>query len=182
MSFMNTAVNLALRYDRRSIVLHWLTVALVVALWSFGQTIDFFPKGDARIAARSLHISLGVALAIVLGCRIWWRLGAGTRLPPAGVGWLDTVATLAHKTLYVLLVSTVLLGVANAWVRGDTIFNLFKIPAFDPGNRALTQSVEDWHALSANTLLIVAAFHTAAALVHHFVFEDDVLRRMLIRR
>ncbi|HZV93879.1 MAG TPA: cytochrome b/b6 domain-containing protein, partial [Caldimonas sp.] len=118
---MNTAV---LHYDRRTIVLHWTTAALVVALWALGQTIDWFPKGTPRIFARSTHISLGVALAFVLVARIVWRLGArAVHLPPAGLGWLDRLATLTHWLLYVLLVATVALGITNAWVRGDTIFN-----------------------------------------------------------
>lgn len=176
---MNIDTSPSLHYDRRSIVLHWLTAALVVALWLLGQTIDWFPKGDPRVVARSVHIVLGVSLAVVLIGRIGWRWRSGTHLPPAGLGWLDTVATLTHKALYLLLIVTVLLGITNAWTRGDTIFNLFTIPAFDPGNKGLRKTVENWHGLAANTLLIVAGLHAAAALLHHFVLKDDVLRRML---
>ena len=170
----------SLHYDRRTIVLHWITAALVVALWALGQTIDWFPKGTPRIFARSTHISLGVALAFVLVARIGWRLGArAVHLPPAGSGWLDKLATLTHWLLYVLLVTTVVLGITNAWVRGDTIFNLLKIQSFDPDNKALRKSVEGWHEWAANTLLVVALFHAAAGLLHHFVWKDGVLRRML---
>ena len=84
--------------------------------------------------------------------------------------------------LYLLLVATVLLGIANAWIRGDTLFMLVKIPAFDPGNTALKGFVEDLHSWAANTLLIVAGLHAAAALLHHFALKDDILRRMLPRR
>ena len=170
------------RYDRRQIALHWLTAVLVVGLWLLGQTIDWFPKGSPRAIARSSHIALGVALAFVLIRRIWWRLSGGEHLAAAGDGALDRIATLAHKALYLLLVGTVLLGIANVWVRGDTLFLLLKIPAFDPGNRALREFVEELHSWSANILLIVAGLHAAAALLHHFVFKDDVLRRMLPRR
>jgi cytochrome b561 len=62
------------------------------------------------------------------------------------------------------------------------LFMLLKIPAFDPGNTALRESVEELHSWSANLLLIVAGLHAAAALVHHFVLKDDILRRMLARR
>ena len=65
----------SLYYDRRTVVLHWITAALVVALWLLGQTIDWFPKGTPRVFARSTHISLGVALALVLVARVSWRLG-----------------------------------------------------------------------------------------------------------
>jgi cytochrome b561 len=169
----------ALRYDRRTIVLHWLTAALVISLWILGQAIDWFPKGSLRVFARSTHISLGVALAFVLVARIGWRFDRrAVHLPPAGLGWLDKVATVTHWLLYGLLAVTVALGIANTWVRGDTIFDLFKIPAFDTSNKGLREAVEELHALAANALVIVAFFHAAAALVHHHVWKDDVLRRM----
>jgi len=171
-----------LRYDRRTLALHWLTAALVIGLWCAGQTIDFFPKGTPRTTVRSLHIVFGALLGLVLAYRIWWRASAGLHLPPAGAGWLDKFASLVHKLLYLLLIATVLLGLTNAWVRGDTLFGLLKIPAFDPGNDELRETIEDWHGLSANILLGVAGLHAAAALVHHFLFKDNVLRRMLPRR
>ena len=168
------------QYDRRTVGLHWLTAALVVSLWVLGQTIDWFAKGDPRVFARSTHIALGVALALVLVARVNWRLGSrAVHLPPAGLGWLDKIAIIAHWLLYALLITTVTLGIANAWIRGDTIFNLFKIPAFSPNNRGLKDTVENWHGLAANTLLVVAFFHAAAALVHNFFWKDGVLRRML---
>jgi cytochrome b561 len=173
----------SLIYDRRTIVLHWVTAALVVSLWALGQSIDWFPKGSPRIVARSTHISLGVLLALVLVARIHWRSGGqAIHLPPAGLGRLDRVATLAHRALYALLIATVALGLVNTWVRGDTIFNLFKIQPFQAYDKGLRESVEDWHALAANALLVLAFLHAAAALLHHVVLKDGVLRRMLPAR
>src|SRR5690348_12562378 len=104
------------RYDTRSIVLHWLTAAFVGALWLLGQTIDVFPRGMPRTSARSLHIVLGVALAVLLVARIRHRRGSGVRLAPAGRGALDQLAGHTHTLLYLLLIGAVLLGIANAWV------------------------------------------------------------------
>lgn len=167
-------------YDRRTVALHWLTAALVISLWLLGQTIDWFPKGNWRVFARSTHISFGVALAFVLIARLSWRFSTrAVHLPPAGTGWPNRVATITHGLLYVLLVAAVALGIANTWIRGDTIFNLFKIPSFDPTDKDLRETIEEWHALAANTLLVVALLHAVAALLHHFVWKDGVLRRML---
>jgi cytochrome b561 len=179
---MTPSLPLQPSYDRRTIALHWLTALLVISLWLLGQTIDWFPKGSPRAIARSTHITLGVGLAFVLIRRIWWRLADGVRMKGAGSNAFDTIATWTHKVLYLLLVGTVLLGIANTWVRGDTLFMLLKIPAFDPGNTALRESVENLHSWAANILLIVAGLHAAAALLHHFVLKDDILRRMLPRR
>jgi cytochrome b561 len=168
-----------LSYDSKTIALHWITAALVVTLWCLGQTIDWFPRGTGRITARSVHICLGVTLGLILCFRLYWRIFAGRRLPPATSGLIQTLSTLVHFALYAALLGTVVLGVANAWIRGDTLFNLFTIPAFDPGNKGLREQVENLHGLFANGLLILVGFHAAAALVHHFLLRDNVLRRML---
>ena len=38
--------------------------------------------------------------------------------------------------------------------------------------------VNHWHGLAANTVLILAGLHAAAALFHHYVRKDQLLRRM----
>lgn len=169
-------------YDRKTICLHWLTAALVVALWGIAQVIDLFPPGSPRIAARSAHILLGAALGVVLILRIAWRLNGGTRLAPSSSGWRGTIATALHLALYILVMATVALGIANAWIRGDTIIGLFTIPPLDPGNTLLKKTVENLHGTAANLILAAAGLHAAAALYHHYVLKDDVLRRMLPER
>ena len=92
---------------------------------------------------------------------------------------LLAIARVTHWLLYALLVVAIGFGIANVWVRGDSIFNLFRIPAYDPGNRALMHLIGGRHALFANAVLIVAGVHAAAALFHHYILRDATLRRML---
>jgi cytochrome b561 len=168
-----------IRYDRTSIMLHWATALLVILLWVIAQFIDDFPKGPARIAARSVHITLGVTLLLVLLARLIWRSGSGRRLPPAHPGWVGHLARMVHYALYALLAAVLLLGLANVWMRGDSYFGLFTVPKFDPSNKDLKETVEDLHGTFADLLLIVAGAHATAAIVQHFVRRDGVLRRML---
>ena len=167
------------RYDGFSILLHWITAVLVVSLWTLGQCIDFFPKGAPRIDARSTHFLLGATLAVVLIIRLAWRAGAGRSLPLADRGWMGIAAKAVHYGLYLLLAATVVLGIFNAWQRGDVVFNLFTIPKLVPGDVALKKTLENLHADFADTVLIVAGLHAAAALVHHYLLRNPVLRRML---
>jgi cytochrome b561 len=167
------------RYDKRTIGLHWAGATLVVLLWCLGQTIDWFPKGTPRISARSTHITLGVLLILLLMFRIWWRSTGGRKLPESAYTTQQKIASWLHVGIYLLLLVTVSLGLANVWVRGDTVFHLFTVPAFDPANKELREQVEDTHALLANTVAVVAVLHAAFALYHHFIVRDGVLRRML---
>ena len=166
-------------YDKRTIFLHWATAVLVVVLWLTAQVIDWFPEGAPRVNARSFHITLGAILAIVLTYRIVWRRLAGAHLAAIGNPLLARLAEVIHVALYVLLVAEVLLGITNVWVRGDSIWNLFTIPSFAPGDRALRRQINGYHELVANTILVIAGLHALAALVHHYLWKDEVLRRML---
>jgi cytochrome b561 len=166
-------------YDPRTIALHWATAVLVLLLWCAGQTIDFFPKGAPRVGVRSLHILGGVLLLALVLYRIWWRATQGRRLPEAERTGQQKVASMLHGVIYLLLLATAVLGVTNAWVRGDTLFGILTLPQFDPGNKGLEEQVADLHELAANSVFVVAILHAAMGVVHHVVMHDNVLRRML---
>ena len=168
-------------YDRRTIQLHWVTAVLVGLLWSIAQSIDYFPKGVPRIAVRSVHILLGVLLGVILLMRVVWRRRSGRRLSLANDGVSGHVARIVHWALYVGLAAVILLGAANAFARGDSIFSLFSLPKAYPSNPQLKPSLEKLHQTAANALVILAIVHALAAFAHHYILRDDVLRRMLPR-
>ncbi|MEA2741476.1 MAG: hypothetical protein QOH05_4783 [Acetobacteraceae bacterium] len=169
----------ATRYDTTTIIFHWATAILVVEQWLGAQIIDWFPRGAPRVDARSVHITGGVLLAAILLGRIVWRLTRGRRLPLADGRLLSLVAKLTHWGLYALVAAMVVVGVALAWTRGDSVFNLFTLPAFDPSNHALADQVQEVHATIGWIIVAVAGLHAAAALLHRFIWRDGVLGRML---
>lgn len=169
----------AARYDNFSILLHWATAALIILLWVIAQVIDDFARGTPRMMVRSVHIALGLTLAVVIVARLAWRASPRRRAPLAEAGLLGTAARIMHYGLYVLVIATIALGITNVWTRGDTIFGLFTIPKLSPGNAGLKETVEGVHEWFGNALLIVAALHAAAGLFHRFVLKDEVLQRML---
>lgn len=87
----------------------------------------------------------------------------------------------AHGLLYLGCRSTPLVGVYLAFLRGDavTFFSLFTIPSPIAVDRTFARQVIEVHEWLANALVVVALLHAAAAIGHHFVLKDDVLRRML---
>ena len=168
------------RYDRKSIALHWATAFLVLWQWGQAHVIDLVTTGGTpgRRAMISLHVLGGVLLLAVLLVRLYWRHTGGQRLPqPAGA--LGLAAKAGHIAIYALLAAVLVAGLWFEWVRGDNLFGVFQIPAYDPGNRALRASAKGLHETLANAMLIVAGLHTLAALAHHYVLRDGILARML---
>lgn len=169
----------ARRYDPTTMFFHWATAVLVATQWLGAHAIDWFPRGPLRVDARSVHITFGVLLAALLMGRVAWRLTGGRRLPLADEGVLNMVAKGTHWGLYALLAAMVLAGMFLTWTRGDSIFNLFSIPAYDPGNKALPDQVLGVHATIGWIILALAGLHAGAALVHRYLWHDGVLGRML---
>ena len=164
-------------YDQATIALHWVTSALVAVLWVMGQTADYVPRGAWRSGYWSLHVVLGFALTFVIVARLAWRSGFGRTLPPADPGALEAFAKATHYLLYILLATVLALGIANALVRGFDLFGILKLPQI--GDPEWRRPINNWHGLAANAILFLALFHAAAALFHHYVRRDCVLRRML---
>jgi cytochrome b561 len=167
------------RYDRKTIVLHWCTAVLVALLWLIAEIIDDFPDGPLRVDARSVHISLGLALAAVLAVRVLWRNRGSGALSPVRAGMMDRAAALGHWLLYALAILAVILGITNALARGDNIFNLFALPDLAHGDRALRKLIGTMHGWAANTLVIVAIGHSLLALFHHYGLRDGLLQRIM---
>ncbi|CAH1670496.1 MAG: cytochrome b [Chelatococcus sp.] len=164
-------------YDATTIRLHWLTVCLVVPLWILGQVADLFPHGPVNSGLWSIHVIMGFVLIPVILFRIVWRVFAGSGVDKGAYGAFYFPAKAAHCLLYALLCLVLILGVVNAFVRGYSLFGIIRLPQM--GDPTLRRPVTGVHGLVANLLLGLVALHAIAALVHHYVLGDGVLRRML---
>jgi cytochrome b561 len=173
---VNVASDTSDIYDQPTMAFHWATVTCVLVLWVSGQTADWIPEGPANTNYWSVHVVLGFVLALVLIGRILWRATGGRRLAAADRGALHALAKATHYLLYMLLLVVVGLGLANAFVRGYHLFGIAKLPQL--GDRELRRPITNWHGMAANILLGLALFHAAAALVHHYLLRDGLLRRM----
>lgn len=169
--------------------LHWITVVLVIMAWTLGIFGDEIPKGQTRDFGLLAHIWIGLVVLAIAFVRIPWRIA---NPPPKALTtefgkwlleWTDPVSRAMHYALYGLLVLVPLFGVALQFARGHSLplFNLAEIPSPWLADKAFAHSLKEVHEVLANLLLILAAFHMTAALLHHIVFGDNTLRRMLPR-
>ncbi|HEU4661075.1 MAG TPA: cytochrome b/b6 domain-containing protein [Pseudolabrys sp.] len=166
------------RYDPTTIWLHWLTVGAIAVLWLIGQTADWVPRGPFRTGLWSVHVILGFFTGFMLLTRVAWRAHFGRVLPPADTGILYAIAKATHYTLYALLGVVVVLGLVDAFYRGFNVFGVWSLPRVGSGDAATRHAINEWHELAANLTVLVACLHGAAALVHQYVWRDNLLERM----
>jgi cytochrome b561 len=169
------------RYDALAISLHWLTALLVATLLILVEAWGFLPRGPARHALQSLHVSLGISLTAVVLVRLAWRNTLARRLPPAATGLAEIAARSVHYLLYVLLFTMFVTGFTKLWSHGHaaSFFGLFGIPSPFAISKTVFPLVDTVHHWTAWVIIGVAGLHGTAALFHHYILRDGVLRRML---
>jgi cytochrome b561 len=173
---------LAERYDPLTIVLHWLTVAFVIALFGTSLVWNYVTPHDRfwRPLMEGTHVSLGILFAVVIIVRVVWRFTGMKRLP-AEAGLSGALSRAMYLVLLLLLSAEAVLGFVLRWFQGEAFqfFGLFTIPALLAQDRALEHPIEDLHNWIGWAIVILSFGHAGAALVHRYVFRDRVLERML---
>lgn len=167
-----------LRYDATTIALHWIVAVLVGLQWVIGQTIDDMPKGAIKLDYIGLHLTIGVLIGAALLFRLAWRAGPGRRLPPANGGAFHVLAKATHWGFYILIGATVALGITFALAWGVPVYTVARIHGLAAGNRPLARALLSWHGTLADAVLILAGLHACAALFHHYILGDRLIRRM----
>nr|WP_295741665.1 cytochrome b/b6 domain-containing protein [uncultured Acidocella sp.] len=170
------------RHDGLTIALHWLTALLVVVNFLLAEFWDFFSKPNHHLMI-VLHMSFGLLLTAVFVLRLVWRTRPGHTHFDDGKDLLNRGARGLHHLLYLLLGAEILLGFATRWTDNQPL-SFFGLPIpspFGDFSRATGHFVDQIHDYVAWTIIILAGLHALAALLHHYVLKDGVMRRMLPR-
>ncbi len=170
-------------YNGTAKFLHWLIVVLLIAQFIFAWTMPHIGRDTPISTLIGLHFTFGVIILAVVIVRLAWRLIQGAPPPEAGIpAWQETLSSIVHWLLYALLFVIPILGWINADWRGMPValFGQLEMPQLIAKRAAGWQWTGDVHGLLSNyVLLAVVGLHVLAALYHHYVLGDGVLKRML---
>jgi cytochrome b561 len=165
---------------------HWITVAAVFVMIPLGLGMTY--RGNSldlwdglTNGLYSAHKLLGFLVLWLTAGRLAYRLLHGAPLDEPTLEWWQKAAShLVHWALYGLLLVVPLLGwIGVSLYPALTIFDLFNLPALAAPNEEAAKRVLALHGWLAILLALAVAGHIVAALSHHFIRKDGVLRRML---
>lgn len=165
--------------SRFSIGMHWLMLALLVAVYACMELREFYPRGSAiREGLKTWHYMLGISVFVLVWVRLAARartpVGPFPRTPPAAL------AAAVHGALYLLMVAMPVLGWVLLSAEGDQVpFFGLTLPPLTAPDEGLAGRVEDIHTTVGVVGYWLIGLHAAAALFHHYVLRDSTLRRML---
>jgi cytochrome b561 len=140
------------------------------------------PLSPEKLKLYSWHKWAGVTAFMLVWLRLFWRV---THRPPALPANMPKTMQLAahagHLLLYVLMIAIPLSGWLMSSAKGfQTVwFGVMPIPDLIGKHKETGDLLQTLH-MGLNLLFAaVIAGHIGAALKHHFIDKDDILKRML---
>lgn len=163
------------RYHLASILLHWLMLAVLVAVYVTAELRE--GAGDASFS--NWHYTLGLSVFVLVWLRIAARLAW---YGPARVeeGWRNTVSKLTHGAMYILMIGMPAGGWLMLGAEGERVsFFEVRLPPLIAPNQRLAKVFEDIHEVGGTIGYAIVGLHTMAALFHQYILRDRLMTRML---
>jgi len=172
--------------------LHWL-----IALWVLAAYVIILyltSKSDAfPLPGLNIHKVVGFSILVPVLFRLYWRWSNSKPVLPASMPrWQQRVSGLSHGLLYFFLIAMPLTGYLGNG--GGVDYGLFRIPPFlgSPVSAWIDEvfgiSDSQWNdffdtlhygIMGPWLFWMLIAVHAGAAIYHHCVQQDEILKRML---
>lgn len=160
--------------------LHWIIAIAIISEIVIGLGHDAMKD---MLPAMPIHKAIGISILVLSLFRLLWRVThPAPPLPAAMAGWQIGLAHGLHWLFYVMMIAVPLTG----WIMSSAgqyplqWFGLFDIPKLPVmKDSPLAEAAHEGHELMGKLFIPLILLHVGAALYHHVVLKDDVVRRML---
>jgi len=162
--------------------LHWIMVLVILMTMALGWVAEEYPNSPDKVRLFVWHKSFGITVLFLLAFRLASRLRHGSPSVAASITVFERrAARFVQLMLYLLMAVMPISG----WVINSAadfplhLFGVIPWPALVGPNEELKEIAEAVHKSALWLLLALLLLHAGAALRHHFLLRDDVLRGML---
>ncbi|MEX0346859.1 MAG: cytochrome b [Rhizobiaceae bacterium] len=168
-------------YGTIAVTIHWLSALLIIALLGSGFRAASTADPEAKAQILTVHAPLGIAILVLTVARIawWWFADRKPASIPDMPAWQDISARAVHLLFYIVILGMAASGIGMFVLSGagPIIFGgaAGQLPDFQQFLPRIP------HGFGARAMVLLLVVHAGAALYHHFVKKDGLLRRMWFR-
>jgi cytochrome b561 len=161
---------------------HWGMAVLIAGLLALGFVMTDMELSPEKLQYYAWHKWAGVSVFVLVGLRLVWRVMNPPPAYPSSMSpMLKALAHLGHAALYGLMIVIPLSGWLLSSAKGvQTVwFGVLPLPDLVEKDKELGHLLHEVHEALNFLLLLLLAGHVGAALKHHWLDKDDILKRML---
>lgn len=180
MQFKNSASH----YGIITKLFHW-SIALLILLqvylvyWKRFMLPEKSPMANFYI--NGLHKPIGAVILLIAILAVAWHVNSQKPEYPLSMpSWEKRIALFVQGVLYLGLFAMPISGLLMSTAAGypPSFFGLFQFPQFIAKNDAIAHFFFNVHMVTSYIVIALVAIHVLAALKHHFINRDDILKRM----
>ena len=171
------------KYTPTTRIIHWLSALLIFFMFFSGWymvELDYYSPWYNRLP--ELHYAFGLVLMLTWLIKII-RLFTGQqkRLPPPVKPFERILSQLIQFLFYVLVTTLVITGYLMMTAEGQPkiLFKFIHLPPLTEFSGAVVDTMGWIHEYGAYFLMGFVALHVIGAVKHHFIDQDDTLKRMI---
>lgn len=166
------------KYGAVAVSIHWISALAIIAMLGTGFRATSLVESGDKAAILLAHVALGSLVLILTLARLaWWFWADKKPEPPKGDPASQTKSAKAvHVLFYIVILGMAASGIgmialsgAAAILFGDASQSLPDFQEFLPRGP---------HGLGARLMVALFILHVGAALYHHFIKKDGLIRRM----
>lgn len=168
------------RFGIITIFFHWVMAILIIGLLTLGLYMVSLPISLQKLKLYGWHKEYGFVVLALVMLRLVWRLMNTT--PQLSLPWWEKFAAISmHWALYGFMFAMPITGwlLTSAAGLPVSFFGLFPLPVLIAPNEEWRPLFKEAHEWIGYGLIAAISLHTAAAIKHHFINKDDILRRMV---
>ena len=164
-------------YPKPIIIMHWITFALVAMV--------YLTAGDPTITdwKGQIHVAGGILIFILFFLRLSFVFLYRKSIPKTEI--INSYQIMFFKTVRFFLYLSLCIVPIAGWMTLSSFTDNFHVLSL---NLPLLSTVwgsdyiADAHQFLGNLFIALVGLHACAALVHHFIFKDNVLKSMLFKK
>lgn len=159
---------------------HWVSLLVLIIQIPFGFYLVGLEFSDERIELENLHIIIGITIFYITLFRLIWKF-----INPSPISSVNVfkgqalIAKLNHFLLYLSIFTITTSGILKKLYMGETLNFLFFSYGFKKDNFVLADTFYNVHIYSNYLLIGLVLIHILAVIVHHIIFKDKILRKIL---
>ena len=161
---------------------HWVMGLTIIGLLALGLIMTGLEKTPETFELYGIHKALGALVLFAVTARFLWRQMTIVPALPGDMSSLERLAVAAgHYGLYFMMLFMPLVGWGLSSAAGYpvSVFGWFELPSLVEKSKVLAGIFRELHEYGGYVFIVLIVVHVLAALYHHFIRKDMVLRRML---
>ena len=173
-------LNSKIQYGLLAKLFHWITFIALIIQVPFGFYLVGLEFSDRRIDLENIHILVGISIFYITLFRLIWKF-----LNPKPKEWKShfkgqaLIASTNHFLLYLTIFAITVSGILKKLYMGETLNFIFFKYGFEKDNFVLADAYYEVHIYANYLLLALVSLHILAVIIHHFVFKDKILKKIL---